>query len=213
MSKKAPEESGPEMTPPTDKNTLSTPRVEPPDPFDPTALRLSSDYADGLGVKRLITTIPCRKPNKTEWFRVRPGEEWRLTTLVLETDGVDRRTYLVSPLLRDQIADNLAPALLVMCVNRAGDPFVWRVKLPGADGRTNSWTSSSLAVAVEAENSWCRMVANMTSGDYSLFTSTANWPEPRWPDLPFQEVLRLTFRDGFIDTMEHPVLRDLRGVE
>ena len=213
MSKKAPEESGPEMTPPPDKNTLSTPRVEPPDPFDPTALRLSSDYADGLGVKRLITTIPCRKPNKTEWFRVRPGEEWRLTTLVLETDGVDRRTYLVSPLLRDQIADNLAPALLVMCVNRAGDPFVWRVKLPGADGRTNSWTSSSLAVAVEAENSWCRMVANMTSGDYSLFTSTANWPEPRWPDLPFQEVLRLTFRDGFIDTMEHPVLRDLRGVE
>lgn len=129
MSKKAPTDSFPEVVTQVDSSQAMS-HAEPPDPFDPAALRLSSDYSEGLGVKRLITTIPCRKPNKTEWFRVRPGEEWRLTTLVLETDGVDRRTYLVSPTLRDQIADNLAPALLVMCVNRAGDPFLWRVKLP-----------------------------------------------------------------------------------
>jgi hypothetical protein len=211
MSKNGPEDPLSEAAKQADTNQ-TPPRVEPPDPFDPAALRLSPDFSEGLGVKRLITTIPCRKPNKTEWFRVRPGEEWRLTTAVFETDGVDRRTYLVAAHLRDQIADNLAPAMLVMCVNRAGDPFIWRIKLPGADGRTNSWTSSALAAAAEAETSWCRMVANMTSCDYSLYTSVADWPEPRWPELPFPEVLRLAFRDGYIDSLEHPVLRELRGL-
>jgi len=211
MSKKAPPDSLPEVVTQVD-SSQATPNAQPPDPFDPAALRLSSDYSEGLGVKRLITTVPCRKPNKTEWFRVRPGDDWRVTTMVFETEGVDRRTYIVAPRLREQIADNLAPAMLVMCVNRAGDPFIWRIKLPGVDGRTNSWTSSSLTAAAEAETSWCRMVANMTSGDYTLFTTTANWPEPRWPDLPLKEVLRLAFRDGYIDSVDHPVLRELRGL-
>ena len=210
MPKNTPQDSLPEDDSQVNANP-TPPRAEPPDPFDPAALRVSSDYAEGLGVKRLFTTVPCRKPNKTEWFRVRSGEDWRVTTMVLETDGVDRRTYIVASHLRDQIADNLSPALLVMCVNRAGDPFVWRIKLPGADGRTNSWTSSSLAAAAEAESRWCRMVANMSSGDYTVHTTTANWPEPRWPDLPFKEVLRLAFRDGYIDSVDHPVLRELEG--
>ena len=183
-----------------------------PDPFDPASLRLGSDYADGLGVKRVITTVHCRKPNKTEWFRVRPGDEWSLQTMVLETDGLDRATYLVEPSLRDHLTDNLATALIVTCINRAGDPFLWRIKLPGSDGRANPWTTSALAAAKQAETHWCRMVANMGNGDYSLFTSEAGWAEPKWPDLDFRELLRIAFRDRFIDSVDHPIVRELRGL-
>jgi len=44
-----------------------------PDPFEPESLRLGAVYAEGLGVRKVISTIPNRKPNKSEWFRVRPG--------------------------------------------------------------------------------------------------------------------------------------------
>ena len=85
----------------TPEATTPPARPVPPDPFDPSSLRLGSDYAEGLGVRRVISTIPVRKPNKSEWFRVRPGDAWRLTTAVLEIErGVDRKTFLLAPALR-----------------------------------------------------------------------------------------------------------------
>jgi hypothetical protein len=39
----------------------AAPRPEPPDPFDPSSLHLGSDYGKDLGVRKVITTIPCRK--------------------------------------------------------------------------------------------------------------------------------------------------------
>jgi len=37
-----------------------------PDPFDPAALRLDQSYADTVGVKKLLTTVPVRKPNRQD---------------------------------------------------------------------------------------------------------------------------------------------------
>jgi hypothetical protein len=40
----------------------------------------------------------------------------------------------------------------------------------------------------------------------------AQLAEPVWPDLPpFGEILRIAFRDRRIDSLEHPILRRLRG--
>lgn len=192
--------------------SVSQPRPTPPDPFDPASLRIGSDYASGLGVKKVLLTIPVRKPSKTEWFRVRPGDEWRLETTIFEAEGLDRTTYIVAPSLREEFGANLSAAVILTCVNRAGDVFLWRVKLPGPDGRANPWTESALGCAGEAVNSWCRMVANMGAGNYDLFTSTAGWPEPKWPDVEFPAVLKIAFRDRLIDSADHPVLRELRGM-
>ncbi|MCG3773785.1 MAG: hypothetical protein JW395_0599 [Nitrospira sp.] len=190
----------------------SQPRPAPPDPFDPASLRIGSDYASGLGVKKVLLTIPVRKPNKTEWFRVRPGDDWRLQTTIFETEGLDRTTYIVTASLREEFGANLSAAVILTCVNRAGDVFLWRIKLPGPDGRANPWTESSMGCAVEAERGWCRMVANMGAGNYDLFTATAGWTDPKWPDVDFPAILKIAFRDRLIDSAEHPVLRDLRGL-
>jgi len=37
------------------------------DPFDLASLRLSQDFASAVGVRKLVTTIPVKKPSK-EWF-------------------------------------------------------------------------------------------------------------------------------------------------
>ena len=39
------------------------------DPFDPAALRLSQDFASSIGVKKVLTVVPCRKPNRHEFVR------------------------------------------------------------------------------------------------------------------------------------------------
>jgi len=185
----------------------------PPNPFDPAALHLGADYSEGLGVRKVISTVPVRKPNKSEWFQVRPGPAWRLQTALLEVEaGVDRAVYLVAKHLWADLSGEIAPALVLTCTNRAGDLFLWRVKLPGSDGRTNTWTESALRIAQAAESTWCRMVADTTNGHYTHFEPAAELPEPKWPEgLDFHQILKIAFRDKFIDTADHAILRALRG--
>ncbi len=202
--------AGSPATPPTPSSPPARP--EPPDPFDPASLRLGSDYSEGLGVRKVITTIPNRKPHQTEWFRVRPGSEWRLETAVLELEkGVERTTYLVTPALWPDLFGEVSPALLLTCVSRVGDLFMWRIKLPGPDGRANTWTESAIQIAKAAETNWCRMKADMSNGIYTHRQSDNGLPEPKWPDLAFSDILKIAFRDRMIDSANHPVLRDLRG--
>jgi hypothetical protein len=187
-----------------------SPAPEPPDPFDPAALRLDANYAAGLGVKKMLTTVPVRKPGRQEWFRVRPGEEWRIQTAIFEAEA-ERETYLVDRSLWADLAGTVHPALIVFCANRAGDPFLWRLKLPGADGRPNHWIDSALAIAREAETNWRRMAANMAAGYYDGFEPTAALPDPEWPDRTFREIIRTAFQGRMIDSLDHPLLRQLRG--
>lgn len=195
-----------------DPSHLAAPRPETPDPFDPSSLHLGADFSEGLGVRKVISTIPCRKPNKSEWFAVRPGTEWRLQTAVLEVEnGVDRATYLVARNLWTDLHGEISPALVVTCTNRAGDLFLWRVKLPGPDGRTNTWTESALRIAQAAETTWCRMVADTSNGHYTHYVPSAELPLPKWPDLDFHQILKIAFRDKFIESADHAIVRQLRG--
>lgn len=208
-------EPSPEPTQPEPPAAPTTPppaRPEPPDPFDPAALRLGADYAEGLGVRKVITLVPNRKPNKSEWFQVRPGDAWRLQTAVLELErGIERSTYLVAPSLWAELSGEISPALLLTCINRANDLFLWRIKLPGPDGRSNTWTESALEIAQAAAGTWCRMKSDTTNGIYSHWVSTEPLSDPKWPDLTFNEIIKLAFRGRMIDSLDHPILRELRG--
>lgn len=180
-----------------------------PDPFDPESLRLSVDMSE-IGVKKIITTVPCRKPSKQEFVRTRAGEEWSLDTLFIE-DQESREYYLVAPGFRDHVIQDAFVARLVTAVTRSGDLFLWLLKLPGPDGRSNRWNDSALAAAHIAETKWVRVASNMSSGCYDVFKSDGIKVEPNWPELTFNEILKYCFKDRFIDSLDHPFLRRLRG--
>ena len=59
-------------------------------------LRLSQDFANKVGVKKAIITVPVRKPGRQDFVRVHPDPAMRLETAVLELKD-DRETYLVDP--------------------------------------------------------------------------------------------------------------------
>ena len=201
-------------TPPTfdldgGRKTLKTNPA--PDPFDPASLRLGQDFASSIGVKRVLTTVPCRKPNRHEFVRVRPGEDWRLETGAFE-DKVNREIYLVRRDLWAELAGEVYPVCLFLAVSRQGDAFLWPVKLPGVDGRSNTWNDSALAAARLAESRWVRVAANMPGGMYDTFEAQGELSEPTWPELSFPEILRLCFKQRFIESVDHPAIRALRGV-
>jgi hypothetical protein len=187
------------------------PEAAVPDPFDPASLRLSQDFGATIGVKRVLTVVPCRKPNRQEFCRVHPGEDWRLETGVFE-DKINRDVYLVAPALWSDLLGEVVPVCLFLGTTKQGDVFLWPCKLPGADGRSNSWNESALAAARLAETRWVRLAANMPGGMYDVFEAASELAEPTWPELTFSEILKLCFKDRFIQTVDHPAIKALRGL-
>jgi hypothetical protein len=181
------------------------------DPFDDIeALRLSPD-ATTVAVRKIITRVPVRKPGNQEFFRVHPEERFRLDTGIIDLRD-DRESYLVDRRLREELADEMRAVRLYTCISRAGAVFLWAVPLPGPDGRRNGWHDSAHAAAELAMTQWTRIKADMSAGQYETSVAAAEIAEPGWPELTFNELLRLAFRDAFIDTVDHPVVQRLRGL-
>lgn len=181
-----------------------------PDPFDLDALRLSQDFAATIGVKKALTTIPVRKPDRQWFMRVRPGVEHRLETAVLELKE-DNETYLIAPNLRAELPGEIVAKMLLTAVTRQGNVFLWPIRMPDEMGKLDEWNRSALEAAKLAEKQWIRIVANRALGAYETYVATGDLPEPEWPEKSFQELIRIAFRDRYIDALDHPVVKRLRG--
>jgi len=55
------------------------------------------------------------------------------------------------------------------------------------------------------------MVSDTTNGIYTHYEPTGELPDAKWPALSFNEIIKLAFRGRMIDSLDHPVLQDLRG--
>jgi hypothetical protein len=182
------------------------------DPFDPASLRLSQDFSAQLGVKKVLTTVPVRKPDKAWFVRVHPFEDYRLETAVIELKE-ERETYLVAKPLWPELAgeSTFSPRIIYTAVNRQGVVFLWPIRLPGPDGKLDDWNQSALEAAQRAQAHWVRVQANMALGAYEVYEATAPLPEPKFPEVPLMELLKIGFKGRFIDNLDHPVLKKLRG--
>ena len=183
-----------------------------PDPFDPSRLRLSQDFAQTLGVKKALLTVPVRKPTRESWIQTHSDSAYKIETAVIELKE-DRETYLVDRSLWPELAteSTFGARAIFTTMNRQGVLFLWPIRLPGPDGKLDEWSRSALEAAMMAQGKWIRVTSNMSLGAYDVFESTADIPTPLWPELTFQELLKIAFKNHFIDTLGHPVLQNLRG--
>ena len=178
--------------------------------FDLERLRLSQDFPNQVGVKKAILTVPVRKPDRQWFIKVHPDPAMRLETAVLELKD-DRETYLVDPDVHSELPGELVPIVLFTGINRQGVVFLWPVRLPGEDGRGNAWHRSALDAANLAMTRWVRMTSNMSLGAYEVFEATGELPQPEWPEKDFQSLIEIAFKDHFIRSLDHSVIRRLRG--
>jgi len=194
---------------PPDLNT----KLAAVDPFDPASLRLDQSFAEKAGVKKLITTVPVRRPTRQVFFRVHPDESYRLTPAAIIELKEERETYLVLPEMAKELPGEFAAATLFTAITRQSVLFIWPVKLPAPDGKYNPWPQSAAEAAERAKKTWIRIGSNMHLGAYEIFEPQNPLTEPVWPEISFQEILRIAFRGRIVDTPDHSLVHRLKGMD
>jgi hypothetical protein len=179
--------------------------------FDPKSLRLSQDFNIAAAVEKVLQ-VGARRPDQQSFFRVHPDPQMRLEPAAVLELADRQETYLVVPELYPHVANEVKVKVLFLAITRNGVVFIWPVALPDADGRLNSWSQSALRAAEHAMTRWTRIRSNRVLAGYDIEEPQAALPEPEWPeDLTLPRAIELAFRDRLIDTIDHPVLRQLRG--
>jgi hypothetical protein len=186
-----------------------------PDPFSVEALRLDQNFIEKSGVRKLLTTVPVRKPYKQEWFRVHSDPAYRdnFAVIKLEEDG---DFYIVKKEIARELINETLKVTIYTCINRQGVVFLWPVRMPDPDARVNTWHTSAIEAAEMAMKRSVRMKSNMALKAYEIALQDDPIPEtdPVWPDLTFNELLSIGFRKvgRFVDSFDHPVVKKLRGL-
>jgi hypothetical protein len=180
------------------------------DPFDLAKLRVSQDFLETTNVKKLLTTVPIRKPAAQDFIRVHPSPKYRETLAFVELKD-DREIYIANLAAVPELQTECFVATLFTAITRTGVVFLWPVRVPAVDGRTNDWHTSAATAAQLAMARWVRIKANMSLRAYEIFEAESSIPDPEWPDLPFEAIYRIGFKDRLISGPDHPVIKRLRG--
>ena len=171
--------------------------------------KLSQNFGNVSGVKKKLTTVPVRKPSKTQWVRAHP--EKKMDTVLLKYGESGEDLFLVEPELQVEVEQLAKAYRLVLAIDRQGDPFFWPIALPD-DTRPLNWHLTAMEAAENAELEWTRIQANMNLGAYQIFAAEGNLEDPEWPELSMNELLDIAFKQKIIDRPDHLVLLQLRGV-
>ena len=180
------------------------------DPFDLAKLRVSQDFLETTNVKKLLTTVPIRKPAAQDFVRVHPSPQYRELFAFIELRD-DREIYVANLAAVPELQTECFIATLFTAINRTGVLFLWPVRVPATDGRANDWHVSAATAAQQAMARWIRVKSNMSLRAYEIFQAESAIPDPVWPDLSFSEITRIAFKDRLITSPDHPVIKRLRG--
>ena len=93
--------------------------------------------------------MPIRKPGAQDFVRVHPSPQYRETLALLELKD-DREIYIVNLAAVPELQAECFIATLFTAINRTGVLFMWPVRVPAADGRTNEWHASAATAAQHA---------------------------------------------------------------
>jgi hypothetical protein len=185
--------------------------ADAPDPFDLANLRLDQNFAETVGVKKLLKTLAVRKPGRQDFIRVHPHPDYRDNLAIIDYK-VDREVYIVTPSVARELPGEIIAVTLYLAIDRQGVPFLWPIRLPDSDGKDLDWYRSAREAAAEGMKNWVRVTANMKAGAYDIFVAESVLAEPVWPEFTLQELIRIAFRDRLITSLDHPVVKRLRGL-
>jgi hypothetical protein len=190
---------------------INTENTGAADPFDLDNLRLSQSFTETASVRKLLKTVPVHKPNPQDFVRVHPSPDYRMSAPVIELKD-EREEYIVIKELVPELVGEFVSKTLFTAINRQGVTFLWPVRLPDPEGREMEWWRSMREAADLAMTQWVRVKANKHLGAYEMFVAESVMTEPVWPEVSFQGLIKLAFRDRLITELDHPVIKRLRGL-
>ena len=174
------------------------------------SLRVSQNFGQTLGVKKVLTMVPVVKPTKDRFFRTHESDNWVYPAWILENKATGE-TYIVSEGVASVLGGLVRAVELYTAIDRQNNVFFIPIPLPGPNGARNPWHESLLQAVVRARLVWLRITANKDLGGYEIFEAAAKLPEPIWPDITMDELLAIAFRGRIITTPDHPVVQEKLG--
>jgi hypothetical protein len=177
------------------------PQPEANNEFDLRNLRLDQNFVETAGVKRLLTTVPVRKPGKQDYVRVHPHPDYRANVALLELKD-DREVYLLTPAMAQELPGEFFMATLYVTINRQNVLFLWPME----------WHRSAAEAAERAMTKWVRVQPNMSLGAYEIDIAGVTHSDPVWPEFTLQDLIPIAFRDRLVNRIDHPVVQRLRGL-
>src|SRR5947209_18861347 len=97
----------------------AAPAAAVPDPFDIASLRLNPSFLETAGVKKLITTVPVKKPSQQDFVRVHPAAEYRENFAMVDLKD-DREEYLVHSTVLPELTAEALYKRVDTATNRTG---------------------------------------------------------------------------------------------
>ena len=182
--------------------------------FDFESLRISETTP--IITKKIINSIPLKKPKSgVEFFRIRPEEEWKFTThmLIIGGKGEGEGKYLLNPSLYPEVIETrlLKDVTIYTGITFDGNLFLSEIALPGLEGNDNEFNRTRRIAYGAAETNWVKLQTE--DGSYNTILAVSNLPEPEWPEEPenMETAFKIAFKDQYIDDINHPILKKLRG--
>lgn len=194
---------------------MSDTKNDTPDPFDAAALRLPPSLEQEAGIKKPLMTVPVRKPHRQEWIRVNADPAYRgnYGTICLKEEKDEH--YLVHPDLVVELEEELKLVAVYTVINRAGIVFLWPCRLPSKTRRVDLWASTAHECAEVAMERLIRIQANQGPQAYEYSITENPHNEPVWPTKSLTELMKLGFQKTglYVDSIDHPVIRQLRNAD
>lgn len=184
------------------------------------ALKLKPNTSGIVKTEPLLKTIRTAKPNSTDFFRIRPGEDWTMEFPIFAPKGkpgTENEKYLVYPEFQQELMErnSLIPVRFYFGI-------IWGSKIlflsdvgikTSENGALNSYNKSRMELYELAKEKWISISANKDLGAYTATEAKSKIPDPIWPVKPANigEAIEIAFKDNVIDNENHPILKKLRG--
>ena len=157
-----------------------------------------------------FSKLEVRKPPADHYVHVHPDPDFN-GVFPLYADSLVKRyePYLIAPELMDtlppQVRVNVKWVRLAVAVTDTGQLFLWHIPQTGSD-----WHEQGDQRVMTAMTQWAKVIPD-TSG-YRQEDPVVQLPEPVFPGWSFAEYLARAFKDRYIDSLEHPVIKRLAGI-
>ena len=102
------------------------------------SLRLSQNFGQTLGVKKVLTTVPVGKPSKDRFFRTHESDNWVYPAWILENKATGE-IYIVSEEVASVLGGLVRAVELYTAIDRQNNVFFIPIPLPGPNGARNPW--------------------------------------------------------------------------
>jgi hypothetical protein len=154
------------------------------------------------------TVIPVRKPSKKQFVRTHSSADFRADSMPTIVDEATGDVYLLGADfdLPADIENKIDVVNMAAAITADGSLFLWFYK-----NSTNSWSESARIAIREASRRWVRVLPDKSSNGYLLEAPMVAPADPIWPPITFTEMLATAFGAKYIDSLQHPLIKKLRG--